>query len=88
MTDAARRALGLRYRLLPYFYSAFEEANRTGAPVARPLWWHCPADPRAHAAGGQRLLGEAVLVSPVMEEAANQVCNMSAGLTVKSNIQT
>lgn len=73
MAGAARKALGLRYRLLPYLYSAFEESNRTGAPVARPLWWRWPADPRAHAADGQWLLGEALLVSPVMDEGADQV---------------
>jgi alpha-glucosidase len=42
--DLCRRALQTRYRLLPYLYSAFEEASRTGMPVARPAFF---ADPRA-----------------------------------------
>ena len=39
-----RRALQTRYRLLPYLYTAFEEASRTGMPVARPAFF---ADPKA-----------------------------------------
>jgi len=40
----ARRALETRYRLLPYLYTVFEEAARTGLPVARPVFF---ADPKA-----------------------------------------
>ena len=50
-----------------------EEAHRTGSPLARPLWWHWPADALAHDASRQWLLGEAVLVSPVLEKGADQV---------------
>ena len=39
----ARAALERRYRLLPYFYTQFDGASRTGLPVARPLFF---ADPR------------------------------------------
>ena len=34
---AVRDAVGLRYRLMPYLYSAFLRAAETGAPVQRPL---------------------------------------------------
>ena len=42
--DLCRRALSTRYRLLPYLYTTFEEAARTGLPVARPAFF---ADPKA-----------------------------------------
>ena len=39
----ARAALERRYRLLPYLYTQFDTASRTGLPVMRPLFF---ADPR------------------------------------------
>jgi len=53
--------------------AGMEEAHRTGSPLARPLWWRWPADPLAHNASGQWLLGNGVLVSPVLEKGADQV---------------
>ncbi len=41
--SVARVALERRYRLLPYLYTQFDLASRTGLPVARPLFF---ADPR------------------------------------------
>ena len=37
--SVARAALERRYRLLPYLYTVFEEAARTGLPVLRPLFF-------------------------------------------------
>lgn len=37
--DICRRAIERRYRLLPYYYTVFEEASRTGLPVMRPAFW-------------------------------------------------
>jgi alpha-glucosidase len=62
----AREALKLRYRLLPYLYAAFLEASRSGAPVQRPLAFDFPDDPHAVAVEDQFLLGEALLVAPVL----------------------
>ncbi|WP_432799381.1 TIM-barrel domain-containing protein [Poriferisphaera sp. WC338] len=39
----ARDALNRRYRLMPYLYTLFEEASRTGLPVMRPLFMNDPA---------------------------------------------
>jgi len=60
-----RRWVGLRYRLLPYLYTLFEGATRTGAPVMRPLVWEFPADPRVQNRGDSYLLGSAILAAPV-----------------------
>ena len=49
--------LELRYRLLPYLYTAVRDATETGMPVMRALWLHHPDDPRAVAEGSQFLLG-------------------------------
>ena len=69
VAEAGRRALGLRYRLLTYMYYHFDRAAAAGAPVARPLWFEFPADAAARGADSQWLLGDSVLVSPVLEQA-------------------
>lgn len=37
--DISRRAINLRYRLLPYLYTLFREASITGMPVMRPVFF-------------------------------------------------
>ncbi|MGC4000626.1 MAG: glycoside hydrolase family 31 protein [Anaeromyxobacter sp.] len=58
-----RAAIERRYQLLPYLYTAFEEASRTGLPVMRPLWLEYPGDPAA-ATDRNFLLGRDLLVLP------------------------
>lgn len=59
-----RRAIERRYRLLPYLYTAFEEASRTGLPVMRPLWLEHPADATTLRNDGAYLLGRDLLIAP------------------------
>jgi alpha-glucosidase len=66
----ARSALELRMRLLPYLYGLFCEAEATGAPVWRPLFWHHPDDPRAAAIEDQVLVGRDLLIAPVLARGA------------------
>ncbi|KAJ2711039.1 hypothetical protein H4R19_003445 [Coemansia spiralis] len=72
VADAARRALAVRYALLPYIYTAYQDAVERGWPVARPLVFEFPAAP-AIANDRQLLLGDAILVSPVLAEGARSV---------------
>jgi alpha-glucosidase/alpha-D-xyloside xylohydrolase len=65
-----RKYLDLRYRMLPYLYSAVRECCDTGLPVMRALWLHYPDDPIAAARGDQYLWGRDVLVSPIVEKGA------------------
>jgi alpha-glucosidase len=62
----SRRAIELRYRLLPYLYTLFEEAARTGAPILRPLLHHYPADTATHLLHDQALLGRDLMLAPVL----------------------
>jgi alpha-glucosidase/alpha-D-xyloside xylohydrolase len=65
-----RKYLELRYRLLPYLYSAVREAHTTGLPIIRALWLHYPDDPAAVARGDEYLWGRDILVAPVTEKGA------------------
>ncbi len=65
-----RKYLELRYRMLPYLYSAVRECTVSGLPVIRALWLHYPDDPVAVARGDEYLWGRDVLVAPVVEKGA------------------
>jgi alpha-glucosidase len=65
----AQKALKLRYRLLPYLYSAFMRATETGEPVQRPLHFDFQDDAASLRIDDQYLLGDALLVAPVLEPA-------------------
>lgn len=67
-----RKFVKLRYRWLPYLYSLFAEAARTGVPVMRPLLLEYPDDARTHALSDQFLLGASVLVAPVLRPHADK----------------
>jgi alpha-glucosidase len=60
-----RAMLRLRQRLLPYLYTLFEEAHRTGAPILRPLLFEYPDDPTTCSTDDELLLGSALLVAPI-----------------------
>jgi alpha-glucosidase (family GH31 glycosyl hydrolase) len=65
-----RKYLELRYRLMPYLYSAVRETHETGLPIMRALWLHYPDDAAAVARGDQYLWGRDLLVAPVTEKGA------------------
>jgi alpha-glucosidase (family GH31 glycosyl hydrolase) len=65
-----RKYLALRYRLLPYLYSAVHECTKTGMPLMRALWLHYPDDPKAVSCADQYLWGRDLLVAPVVEPGA------------------
>jgi alpha-glucosidase len=68
----SREALRLRMRLMPYLYGLFREAELSGAPVWRPLFYEFPDDPDAAAVEDQLMLGHALLVAPVLERGARE----------------
>jgi len=67
-----RKALELRYRLLPYWYTLAWEAGRTDAPPVRPLCWSDPDSAELRAADDAFLLGDALLIAPVLEPCATR----------------
>jgi len=65
-----RQYLELRYRLMPYLYTAVRDTHETGLPIMRALWLHYPNDPLAVARGDEFLWGRDLLVAPVVERGA------------------
>jgi alpha-D-xyloside xylohydrolase len=61
----AVEAIRLRYRLMPYLYTAAVRAARTGAPMMRALLVDAPDDPGAWLADLEYLLGPDLLVAPM-----------------------
>ncbi len=60
----------LHTSFFPYFYTLVREAAERGWPVARHMMLHYPGDPEARQQDYQFLLGDRVLVAPVLERGA------------------
>ncbi|KAL3830929.1 hypothetical protein ACJIZ3_019731 [Penstemon smallii] len=73
VAESARNALGMRYKLLPYLYTLNYEAHRTGAPIARPLFFSFPNETKLYGLSTQFLLGSSLMVSPVLDKGKTEV---------------
>ncbi|WCJ19441.1 Alpha-glucosidase [Euphorbia peplus] len=73
VATSARNALGMRYKLLPYFYTLNYDAHLTGAPIARPLFFSFHNFTECYGLSDQFLLGSSLLVSPVLEQGKTKV---------------
>ena len=65
-----RTYIRLRYQFLTYLYNLMRESHLSGAPVMRPLLYHYQGDRRVYNISDQFLLGEALLVCPVLKPGA------------------
>ncbi len=65
-TEINRATINLRYRLLPYLYTAMFRASETGLPPMRPLLFAFPDDPAGIWNGTEFLFGDDLLVAPVV----------------------
>lgn len=71
-TTIIRSFLNLRYQLLPYLYTLAWEHTQTGAPLVRPLFWNDWQNIGLWEVDDAFLLGDLLLVAPVLEEKAKQ----------------
>ena len=68
VVDASKKALMIRYMLLPYLYTLFWHAHAHGTTVARPLFFEFPYDRQTYAIDTQFLWGAGLMVAPVLTE--------------------
>ncbi|XP_053157607.1 lysosomal alpha-glucosidase [Hemicordylus capensis] len=71
--QAMRKALFLRYSLLPYLYTLFHKAHSAGETVARPLYLEFPEDPNTWNVDRQFMWGAGLLITPVLEAGKTKV---------------
>lgn len=68
-----RYAIELRYKHLPYWYTLFYEHYRTGEPVIKPLLFNYEDDDNLLDNDKQWLVGNNIIVSPVLDEGAKDI---------------
>jgi alpha-D-xyloside xylohydrolase len=65
-----RRAVELKYALMPYIWAQAQRASSLGHPMLRPLFFESPRDPTSWMIDDEYLLGPDLLVAPLFEDGA------------------
>jgi len=68
-----RKYMKLRYSLLPYIYDVAATAHINGYPIIRPMLFAFPDDSEAYKADWEYMLGESLLVVPVVEKGQDTI---------------
>lgn len=73
VTEAGKKAIDTRYRLLDYAYTALYYQTTTGAPMINPLFFLYPGDANTFGIQHQWFYGDALLISPVTTDFSDTV---------------
>ncbi len=65
-----RRAIEIRYELLPHIYNVMHDTSVTGLPAMRPLMLEYPDDAATYGMDDAYLFGQDLLLAPVLREGA------------------
>jgi alpha-D-xyloside xylohydrolase len=69
LTEDFRRALGLKYSLMPYILAQAKDSSAHGFPMLRTLFFEYPDDPTSWTIDDEYMFGSNLLVAPLFEEA-------------------
>jgi len=70
VVEIARRMLQIREQYADLIVCLAHESKRTGSPIIRPLWWLAPTDEVSQTIDNEFLLGDGLLVAPVLVRGA------------------
>ncbi|KAI8935342.1 hypothetical protein NX059_007927 [Plenodomus lindquistii] len=73
VTEAAKKAIDVRYKLLDYIYTALYYQTTTGAPMINPLFFKYPNDENTFGIQDQWLYGDNLLISPITQDYSDTV---------------
>jgi oligosaccharide 4-alpha-D-glucosyltransferase len=68
----AKKAIELRYLLLPYNYSLAYQQTKYGKPLMAPLYYYYPTDTSAVNIQVEYMWGENILVAPILDKGEKQ----------------
>lgn len=68
LTEDFRRALNLRYSLMPYIYAQAKDSSEKGFPMLRTLFFEFPVDETSWLIEDEYMFGANLLVAPLFED--------------------
>lgn len=77
--EAIRKAINLRTRLIPFYYSLAHETFSAGIPLMRPLVMEFPNDSRVANLTDEWLMGDSLLAAPILNEGGKRSVYLPAG---------
>ena len=77
--EAIRKAIDLRYRLIPFYYSLAHETFQTGLPLMRPLCMEFPEDPKVANLSDEWMMGDSLLAAPMLQPDDERSVYLPAG---------
>ncbi|MCF2492419.1 glycoside hydrolase family 31 protein [Dyadobacter chenhuakuii] len=77
--DYFRKAVELKYKLMPYIYTQSKIASEKGLPMVRALLVEFPDDPGAWMVDNEYMLGSDMLIAPFFEKAKSRQVYLPKG---------
>ncbi|KAF2905132.1 hypothetical protein ILUMI_01040 [Ignelater luminosus] len=82
----SKKFVNLHQKIAPYIEKTMRDSVEKGHPVNSPIWWVSPNDIQAQGEDTEFLLGEDILVAPVVQEGAtNRTVYLPKGRWVDGN---
>jgi alpha-glucosidase len=84
---ATTKAIRLRYRLIPYFYTFAAQTATTGVPLMRPLFLEFPGDAKTFNLEDEWLIGDRLLAAPILAPGGARDVYLPAGVWYDFNTE-